>query len=282
MKKGKFKIALMLSLAMGTVLPALAGDAFVYAKEGGAVMVIPAGGNYGSGLSAKPIDFTYSAEAAQQYIDSHATASDREFSFGEALSPTTFANQWANYLVNVPENCTTEYAKPLYDEIFYSQQDAVYDLGAATDLIVVSADTTDEKPDPEEHGDSAYLLMTFFSSMREGERGSNVDTLARSLMGAAAFNTKLSDYAEIDIRTVGGYEYLHYRMDYGKVMQQLYRELYGEKHAEHPAYEEVYYYQLDLYFRRIDDKLMTIYTLAAGEYYGQSDAILSGLRAAHQ
>ena len=98
----------------------------------------------------------------------------------------------------------------------------------------------------------------------------------------ASGSSRIPAYAEKDSVNIGGVSFLHYRMDYGDIMQQIYREEFGNDGKEHPAYEETYRYALDLYLRQVDDKLVTFYAMTSGKYYGKTAELLAPLRMLRQ
>lgn len=219
--------------------------------------------------------FIYNPLTVQAELAERGREAQQAFSFGAAL-PGRFENRWAGYAYAVPETCEIDAAWTFYQDIFYEQQDAVYDQGSATDMAVWSRDTSAEKPDPELDNADSYVVMSFFLSTKEGAPGQDVDAFAKKALRTATGMERLPDYAEVDEAVFGGYEWLHYQADYGEIMQRIYHDMFGADQKDHPAYEERYHYRMDLYFRQIDDKIMGVSTLASGKYYGQSEAMLAG------
>lgn len=294
MKKGVMTALLAGTLAQFAAFPACAGD-FLFPQASAEVKQTTAEGQITelradteallteaqAQADAIPAEFeaghAAEPEGAEQIFEGLPSArSSSAFSFGDAASPNTFENQWAGYAYVVPGNCDMEAGWDVYQDIFYEQKDAVYDLGIATDMAVTSRDTSEEKPDPELDNADCYVVMTFFLSTKENAPGQNLDAFAKKALRTATGSERLPEYADVGKASFGGYEWLHYKADYGEIMQRIYHETFGADGKEHPAYEEQYHYRMDLYFRRIDDKIMGISTLASGKYYGQSDKMLTG------
>lgn len=260
MKNYILRTAAVLSLAMGLAIPAYAGDTFVYSPE----------------IQAQV------TENARDFLAANWRQTDGAFRFGEPAGPGIFRNDWAGYSYTVPDICSYDYGKEAYDRVFYSESDAVYDMGTATDLIVVSQDTTEEAPDPEVREDDVFLFKVLFSDMGEQGPARDPEEFARRLMQQASGSSRIPAYAEKDSVNISGVSFLHYRMDYGDIMQQIYREEFGNDGKEHPAYEETYRYALDLYLRQVDDKLVTFYAMTSGKYYGKTAELLAPLRMLRQ
>lgn len=253
MRKRLVTAALAVSLVAGTALCVRAGDTFVY-----------------------------SPAAVQETLFQNRTQSGKAFGFGAPLAEKgplshVFQNEWANYSYRVPEGWDLNYGKPRYQRVFYTELDALGDLGIVTDLAASSGDTASEKPDPEGEETDALVFMTFFLSKGEGAPGREIDAFAKKAFATATGNPDLGPYLSADTVEAGGFSFVHYGMDYGETVQRLYRDTLGKDGKEHPAFEETHRYRMDLYFREIDDKMMGISTLASGKYYEQGGTLLAGL-----
>ena len=169
MKNYILRTAAVLSLAMGLAIPAYAGDTFVYTPENQAQVT----------------------ETARDFLAANWRQTDGAFRFGEPAGPGIFRNDWAGYSYTVPDICSYDYGKEAYDRVFYSESDAVYDMGTATDLIVVSQDTTEEAPDPEVREDDVFLFKVLFSDMGEQGPARDPEEFARRLMQQASGSSRI-------------------------------------------------------------------------------------------
>ena len=191
---------------------------------------------------------------------------------GSISMPQVFQNSFAGFSISIPEG----YEVQLGRDVLYDLDTAFMTYGYAPDLLLSSAwFYTSEVPDPEAEEDDTSVLMSFFLPKLKAD-GSPMDLNAYMLgvIGRLIPKKELLSYTETGMKGLGGKEYLLYRLDYTSALQQYYHKVYAGE-SEHPAFEESFPFEIELYCRELPDQYYLILYVKNGERFESQPELTS-------